>query len=867
MYRNAVYDSRSKSIKLFTWDEDGNRVSYDTSFSPYLYVEDTKGEKKSIYQTRVTKKIFNTSYDRNKFVSTSGIRRIYENISAVQQYLLDSFWKVNETPEFTKNDLKVVFLDIETYSPSNEGFPDTNNPTHPINVITCYDTLSKTYYTFGTGAYKTDREDIVYTHCKNERDLFIKFIEYLEDDYPDVLSGWSSEFFDIPYIINRCERVMGEDYVSRLSPTGRVYFREIIGKFGKQQKRYYIEGVSCIDYMDIYRRFCLKLRESYKLDAIGELELGMNKIDYGDIDLATLADTDWNKFIDYNIMDVNIIVKLEEKLQYVNLLKMLSYVGLTTLEGAMGTLSVITGALTIRARNRGEIISTFIRKQDGGKNPGAYVSEPKRGFQSNVVSFDANSLYPNVMISLNLSPETKVGRVEKVNDSTVNIHHVSGKTLTLTNEKFAQFIKHEECALSKAGFLFTQKRKGIIPEFLDYYYDQRKIVKAKLNDLKKQQYDLSVEYKSDKTNASLEKELQKVAVEISRANTLQMVQKVLLNSTYGFMGNKQASIGDDDIASSVTLTGQAVIKQAGKLLQKFLSDNFNITDASELDNSWIYSDTDSCYFSLKCIEHIVPLCDESKNITDKFYNTLQDIENYLNDNINKWAISALRSKDSRFIFKRESIADTALMLQKKRYVIHVLDDEGIKSDKFKYTGVEVVRTSMPNAVKPYAKNIIETMLTTRSRQLTNKALKEAYDIFKTLPEEDIASVMGLKGYEKYSPKCKDMNVGKGTPIHVKAAYLHNTLTSKLGIDNKYEVINSGDKVRYLYVQQPNKYKIDVIGFKYAYPEEFRDLFKIDYEKMFEKILYQSIERFYESVDWQIRKPSMNIRTELADLFS
>lgn len=865
MYRNAVYDSRSRAIKLFTWDEDGNRVSYDASFSPYLYVEDTKGEKKSIYQTKVTKKIFNTSYDRNKFVSTSGIRRLYENISTVQQYLLDTFWQVNETPEFTKNDLKVVFLDIETYSPSSEGFPDTNNPTHPINVITCYDTLSRTYYTFGTGAFKTDRADIIYTHCKNEKDLFIKFVEYLEDDYPDVLSGWSSEFFDIPYIVNRCERVMGEDFVKRLSPTGRVYFREILGKYGKQQKRYYIEGISCIDYMDIYRRFCLKLRESYKLDAIGELELGMNKIDYGDIDLATLADTDWNKFIEYNIMDVNIIVKLEEKLQYVNLLKMLAYVGLTTLEGAMGTLSVITGALTIRARNRGEIISTFIRKQDEGKNPGAYVSEPKRGFQSNVVSFDANSLYPNVMISLNLSPETKIGRVEKVDDSNVNIYHVSGKILKLTNEKFAQFIKHEECSLSKAGFLFTQKRKGIIPEFLDYYYDQRKIVKKKLGDLKQQQYDLKQKQK-EKDSEDIRRQLAQISVEISRANTLQMVQKVLLNSCYGFMGNKQASIGDDDIASSVTLTGQAVIKQAGKLLQQYLSDNFGITDREQLDSSWIYSDTDSCYFSLECIEDQVKLKD-GNNVSDHFYETVQNIEDFLNGNINKWAVAALRSKDPRFVFKRETIADTALMLQKKRYVIHVLDEEGIKAEKFKYTGVEVVRTSMPNAVKPYAKNVIETMLTTRSLLETNRALKETYDIFKTLPVEDIASVMGLKGYEKYSTKCKDLSVGKGTPIHVKAAYLHNTLTRKLGIDNKYEDINSGDKVRYLYVEQPNKYKVDVIGFKYQYPAEFAELFKIDYEKMFEKILFNSIERFYESVDWQIRKPSMSVRTELADLFS
>lgn len=851
-YRNCVYNSRDQSIVLFGWDTEGKREQFKVSVAPYLYIEDPAGDKKTIYGTRAKKKVFPNTFERNKYIRDSGIKRLYENIPAVQQYLLDTFWRENETPEFSKNELKVMFIDIETYSV--DTFPNIDDPDHTVNVITCYDSCSDTFYTFGINAYENTNPRVVYKHCRNERDLFIKFIEFIESDYPDVLSGWNSEFFDIPYIINRCNRILGEEYTERLSPLNRIYFREIVGKFGKPQKRYYIEGISCIDFLDIYRRFCLTLRESYKLDAIGEIELGERKIDYGDIDLATLADTDWQKFVDYNIQDVNLLVRLEQKLQYVKLLKMLAYVGLTTLEGAMGTIGVINGALVIRARKRGEIMSTFIRKETDGKNPGAYVASPKTGFTSNIVSFDANSLYPNVMISLNLSPETKIGKFE-INGDKVNVYHASGKCLELQKDKFDLFVKEEKCSITKAGFLFTQKRRGIIPEFLDYYYNQRVEVKRDLYAIK---IKLSKLKKSDPTYTLTK-------YEEERLNTKQLVIKILINSCYGYMGNKQAPIGDDDIASSVTLTGQAVIKEAGSLLQEYLRTKHNITDEATLDASWIYSDTDSCYFSLKCIEDTTPL-KVGDEINPEFYKEVDNLESHLNKGITEWAIKNLNTLDSRFVFKRESIAQVGIFLAKKRYVMNVLDDEGIKVNKFKYTGVEVVRTSMPNAIKPYAKRIIETMLTTQSQAETNRVLAESYELFKTLPPNDIAFVMNVKGYDKYASQCKEFTIAKKMPIHVKAAYLYNLINNKLGINNQYESLGSGDKVRYLMLQTPNKFGVNVIGFKYELPKEYESIFKIDYETMFEKILFNSITRFYDNVKWRIRKPSESIRTDLDDLF-
>lgn len=857
-YRNAIYDQRNGCVKLFTWDENGRRIMVDASFSPYLYVEDPKGEKKTIYGTKAKKRIFTSGYERYKFIKDSGIKRLYENYTPVQQYLIDTFWRENETPEFSKFDIKTLFVDIETFS--EHSFPDVENPTHPVNVITCYDTLSKRYTTFGTGAYDNKDSDVDYIHCRSEKQLFLKFIEYLEDDYPDIISGWNSEAFDIPYIVARCERLFDEDEVNRMSPVNKVYFKMKKGLFGNEQKRYFLDGISCIDYLDVYKRFCMTMRQSYKLDSIGEIELGKKKIDYGDMSLAELSKQDWQKFVEYNIQDVRLIVDLDEKLEYIKLIRMLSYIGCTTFEGAMGTLSTVTGALAIKARARGELMSTFNRKDNGKKNPGAYVSEPKRGFKSNVVSFDANSLYPNVMISLNLSPETKIGKVTREGDK-INIYHISGKEFNLDKKQFKSFIDREQCTLTAAGFLFTQKFKGIVPEFLDYYYNERVKVKDELFKIKTELNKLK-----DDTSNKNSTQISNLQYEVNRLNTKQLTIKILINSLYGAFGNKYCSFGDDDIAGSVTLTGQGVIKEAGSILQRHLKLEYGIEDEKTLSDSWVYSDTDSCYFSLGCIRDEVPLQNPDGSISDKFYEAADKLENFLNVEITKWAERVSLTQDSRYMFKREVIADSAMFLQKKRYVMHILDDEGIKTSKFKYTGVEVNRSTMPTAIKPYAKDIIETMLSTKSLSETNKKLTEAYNIFINLPAEDIASVSGIGNYEKGASKCDGFNIGKGVVQHVKAAYLHNIINEKLGLSDKYETIGSGDKVRYMYVE-PNKFNVDVIGFKYDMPDEYKEIFKIDYDKMFDKILFKSIQRFYDCAKWQTRKPSESVVTELFDLFS
>ena len=860
MYRNVAYLPRDQLMRLFTWDSEGKRIAVDTTYEPYIYLEtNNHPDCNSIFNTKLKKKRFRNQAERSRYLKDNKITRVFENLNIQQQFLIDSFWEHNEKDDFNKQSIRVLFIDIETYSP--DEFPKPDNPTHPINVITVYDTLRKQFITWGLKAYHKTNGNGLYIYCKTEKELLSKFVSFFASDYPDILSGWNSEFFDLPYIVNRITRILGEDETKRLSPVGYIRPITFKGKFGREQVHWHIEGVSCVDYLDIYKRFCPVLRESYKLDAIGETELGENKIDYGDTNLASLADDNWELFVDYNIQDVNLLVRLEEKLQYLKLLRMIAYAGLTTFEGALGSLSVITGLCAIRARGRNQRIPTFVKTvTNDEQNAGAYVGDPRKGFQENIVSFDANSLYPNVMITLNLSPETKVGVITEKTDKDVTIQHVNGQEFKLPINSFVEFIKKEKIAISKAKVLFTQKEKGIIPETVDHFYNKRVEIKRQLKILKKKLFALD---KQADEYAALNQQVENL-------NITQHTIKILINTIYGYFGNKHSPLGDDELAESITLTGQAVIKESNRLLEEYIKSKTGMTDEDIIkDTPIIYNDTDSSYISIK---HIVKktglkMLDNKGKVTPEYYKQVQDIEDYLNKNIVTWGQTALGSTDCRLNFKREAIADAGIFLQKKRYVLHVLDEEGIPCEKFKYTGVEVVRTTMPAPIKPYVKKIIETMLLTKDLSQTNKLFNETYDIFKKLEVEDIAFVMGIKGYEKYSAMCDGFKTAKHMPIHVKAAYFYNILLDRFNTGKKYEKISSGDKVRFFYTKQPNKFGISTIGYKYNFPKEFKDVFEPDHEMMFEKIIFSVIERFYDAVNWKLLSPGSQVQTDLFDLLS
>lgn len=322
-------------------------------------------------------------------------------------------------------------------------------------------------------------------------------------------------------------------------------------------------------------------------------------------------------------------------------------------------------------------------------------------------------------------------------------------------------------------------------------------------------------------------------------------------------------MGDDDIANSITLTGQGVIKQARDIANSYASQ----LAGKEIELT-VAGDTDSCYLSLTPLFKELDLkFTENGKLTSDAYKYADLIDNELNTKIKQWGYRSLGSKDPRFVFKREVMADSGIFLEKKRYVLHVLDDEGFRCNKFKYVGVEVVRTTMPKPIKPLVKKIIETLITTQNVKKTNDILMEVYETFKNLPINDIASVSGINNLEHYSSLCTDLHTAKGMPKHVKAAYYYNYFIDQFGLQNTYEKISTGDKIRYFSVQQPNKYGIKVIGYKYTFPKEFIDVFKPDIDTMFETLVYAAVERYYNTVKWIPRKPGEQIQTDFDDLFA
>ena len=862
-------------MRLFTWDKDGSRVHFDLDYRPYFYIETAsqrESDRTSLYQTKLRKREFPNEYRRREAIDRmrggddTAELRLFENLGAPQQFLVDEYWRTNSNDDFTQFPIKVCFVDIETYSPDEFPIPERAKDT--INVITVYDTITQKYYTWGLGEYNTSNADVIYKNCTSERQLLVEFVNYIKTDYPDILTGWNSELFDIPYLINRITKVLGEDEAKKLSPIDVIYSRDLISQFGKYNKRWHIKGMSCVDYLDVYKKFSPGLKESYKLDAIAETELGQKKVDYGNINLSTLADSDWQLFVDYNIQDVRLLVKMEEKLQYLQLLRMLAYTGLTPFENAMGTLNVITGAAVIESRKNGLVIPTFekSKRYSPGKYEGAYVGEPQRGFQDYIVSFDANSLYPNVMITLNLSPETKVGNIEIQKDGNIILNKVKGNPNILTKQNFYKGVKDCQLSISKAKVLFSQKKKGIFPAIVDNFYKRRVKLIKQMNKLKRQLSNLPDD---DSSRPELEDKINKLHIK-------QFTIKIFINTVYGYFGNKHAPMGDPDISRSITLTGQAVIKQSNNILIDYIRSKCGLTEEEiQKEPPVVYNDTDSVYITIKhLINHLdIPFKTNSGKINKKVYDLVSDIEDHLNREISAWGERVLNTTDCRFQFKRESICDVGVFLQKKRYILHVLDDEGIPTNKFKYTGVEVVRTTMPRAVKPYVKRIIETMLQTKDYNETNSLLNEAYKVFSDLPIEDIAFTMGISKYKTESrddygnvkDQCNGFSTYKGMPIHVKSAYYYNILLERNDLINKYETIGSGDKVRYFYVKQPNKYGIKSFAYKYYFPEEFRDDIHVDKETMFDKIIYSAIERLYESVDWKPRKPGELVQTDLFQL--
>jgi DNA polymerase elongation subunit (family B) len=857
-YRNIYYDPKKKIVRTWMWDNKGNRIEKQDPFKPYIFVESKQHKDAvSIFNTPLRKLEFPSSFDRRRYINESGIKRVFYNLKPYQQYAIDTFGGMQNGPDYGKFNLKTFFLDIETFSP--HSFPIPTVAAHPINLITVYDTLNKMYHTFGLSKdYVSKNTNSIYYKCIDEEDLFEQFLTFWENDYPDVISGWNSEFFDIPYIINRINNVLGDNAAKRLSPVGSLLYQEDVKQqFGKDLGRWYIHGISCVDYMEAYKTFSRDKRESYALNYISNVELGEGKTQINATSLAKLSEQNWELFVDYNIQDVALLVKLEEKLRFLKIMRMIAYKGFTTLEATMGKISVVTGAIAQQARERNKIIPTFV-KEDMGTYGGGFVKDVIPGLTEYVVTFDANSLYPNTLISLNLSDETKIGKIVNIDKDSkiVELLLTNGKTHKLDEDKFVQYMHMEKIAISKAKILYSQKEKGIIPEYVDSLYTERKTAKKEMLEL-------------DQENVNLHKNTAKYKENKRRSEQLDILQytlKILLNSIYGVFGNKHSPFYDVDHAASITNTGQSVIKAASRIADEYIKKTYGTTK-----DSYVYSDTDSTHLTLKPLleQCNIQFLDADGRIAPDVYLKVNELQQVINNGIAEWSKTTLNSLDPRFYFKREAICPSAIYQAKKHYLLHIKDkgeDKPLHCDYIKYVGIEVVKSTMSDPVKKLIKRVIENIVYKKDKHLATEEYKQVYEEFKTLSLADLSFRSSINNYGKYLQKSSGFIAGKRTPVHVKAAIHYNLLLKEFKIDTTYDTIDSGQKIKWLYVEPSNKYNISCIGFINNYPTEFANIIKPDYEMMFEKLITPAISRFFDCLNWRMIDIKNQVTCDLLDLF-
>jgi DNA polymerase elongation subunit (family B) len=862
MIRHCCYSNKTSSIKLYGWNEDGDRSLQTIPYKPYIMVEHKDGEYDSLYDTKLKKIEFNDEKHKRRFVNDSPTKRIFENLPATQQYLIDNYWEVSENTDLMDNPLYNAFFDIETTSgEGGKGFPNVDLADHEIVLVTIYNSLTKQYHTFGTRPYNGDNIDIIYTPSKSEKDMFINIVEFIESDHPDNIIGWNSVAFDIPYLCNRIERVLNKQWVSRLSPERMVFDKTVMNKlYGTEYQSKNIIGMNNIDYLDVYKKFNMTKQPNYKLDTIGEEELGVGKIEYSG-KMNDLIYTDWDKFVDYNIRDVEILVNLEKKLKYMDLLRFISLLGFCSMEKGMETLGVVNGAVACRARMEGKYIPTFVKSRTGRKIAGGYVADPITGLAEDIISFDANSLYPSVMITCNMSPETKLGMVKVQKNGTMRLQLESGEFFNLPKDKFVKYLKSVKGSLAANGVIFSQEKMGAMPKFLDWLYTNRKVMKSRMFELK----GILVKGGHD----DIEKRL--LEDEIQLCNTYQHAYKIVLNSTYGYCANEYAAMGDLDIGEAVTLTGQATIKKSNTAFKEYMSKTYQELTDKEIEDSIRYNDTDSVYVTLTCLreKYGIHIFDEENNISKEFYDVCDGVEKYINDSMESWARKSLQSIDPRLVFKREAVADRGIFLAPKKYILHIRNDEGVDVDKFKYIGVEVVTTKTPKSLKPMIKSIIESVIMDMDKKKATDLYIKSYDMFKTLPSGQACNNGSMNTYNKWIPKgYTGFKAPTKTPQNVKAAYFFNEICRVEGLEFEYEKLVEGDKIKFAYVQTPNKYGITVIGFGTDnLPAEVEENVQVDYNIMFDRIVSAPIKRIYESVGWVLRPPNRTLKIDLCDFLS
>ncbi len=741
----------------------------------------------------------------------------------IYQYISDMYPEDNI--EFDMSKIDVITIDIEVAS--EQGFPDIFSVAEEILLITIQNYNTKDIITWACrGPFNNKQSNVKYRQFSDEKTMLNDFIHWWMEHTPDVVTGWNCEGYDIPYIVRRMDRVLGEKLMRRLSPWGLVTERE--DEFqGRKTINCDIGGVAVLDYMRLYKWSPgTPNQESFRLDYIAQQELGQQKLDHSEFDtFKDFYTHGWQKFVEYNIIDVELVDKFEDKLKLIELALTMAYDAKVNYQDIFFQVRLWDCIIYNDLKKRNIVIPPKKGSKKNEKYAGAYVKEPIPGTYDWVVSFDLNSLYPHLIMQYNISPETLL----EERHPTATVDKILAEQVT--------FEMYKDYAVCANGAMYRKDHQGFLPELMQKYYNQRVVFKKRMIAAKK-------EYQKTPTKA-LEKE-------IARCNNIQMAKKISLNSAYGAIGNQYFRYYKLANAEAITLSGQVSIRWIEMKMNQYLN---KLLQTEEVDYV-IASDTDSIYLNLgplvdkffanqsgdkaKIVGILDKICeDKLEPFIEQSY---QDLADY---------VSAYEQKMS---MKRENIADRGIWTAKKRYILNVWDSEGVRYEepKLKIMGIEAVKSSTPAPCRTKIKEALKLTMSGTEDEMID-FIADFRKEFKKLPPEDIAFPRSVSNVTKY--KSVNSIYDKGTPIHARGALLFNHHIKRLGLENKYSPIQNGEKIKFCYLKIPNPIHENVISFINTFPVESELQKFIDHDLQFEKSFLDPLKIILGVINWQVEKQS------------
>ena len=806
---------------LYRGYEDGQAVQFRTQFSPTLYVTSNRQEKMKTLTGKPVRPVqFEAAREAREFIKTyDGVEKFevhgYERF--VYQYIREQF--PNEV-DYDISQMRIYALDIEVQC--ENGFPNVEEAAEEMLSITIKDMVTKKFYIWAVRDFETEHEHYVFD---SEKDMLKSFLEWWVHHTPDILTGWNVNLYDVPYIARRLNRILGEKWMRSLSPWNRANEREIYVQ-GRKNYAYDVSGINILDYLDLYRKFTYSNQESYRLDHIAFVELGQRKLDHSEYEnFKDFYTSDWQKFIEYNIQDVELIDRLEDKMKLLELAITMSYDAKVNFEDVYSQVRMWDTMIYNYLADKNVVPPPRKGARKDEKYAGAYVKEPKPGKYDWVVSFDLNSLYPHLIMQYNISPETLW-----------ETRHPSASVDKLLNQEVDLSGDFAVCA---NGAQYRKDKKGFLPEMMEKIYTERVIYKKRMIQAKK-------DYEK-----SPSKQLEK---DISKFNNIQMARKIQLNSAYGAVGNQYFRYYNLLNAEAITLSGQVSIRWIENKMNQKMNKILKTEDVDYV----IASDTDSIYLNLgPLVEGVYKGRETDDSVIVSFIDKVcsMELEPYIESSYQELA-TYVNAYDQKMFMKRETIANKGIWTAKKRYILNAWDIEGVRfaEPKLKVMGIEAVKSSTPGACRDKIRECLKVIMNSDEED-AQKFIADFREEFYELPIEDIAFPRGCNGINKWANQSSIYS--KGTPIHVRGALLYNYHNTKQRLTHKYPLIQDGEKLKFVYLKTPNKIAENVISFPNTFPKEFGLDKYIDHELQFSKSFLEPIKVIMANIGWKPEKiPSL-----------